>query len=135
MRPVALESQQCGVCAHGCCGVVTLAVGVVKVTPAHDPKDFECGLRHNLPEKVVIDKSCRLCGDVDEGFVGLDRYDARAKVVETLKQMGLYVDKVRACRELPLEPTSPTVTFTSLVCTLCSWTIRRRSRSARGLGT
>ncbi|TYZ57657.1 hypothetical protein PybrP1_012510 [[Pythium] brassicae (nom. inval.)] len=71
-----------------------LGTGVVKVTPAHDPKDFECGLRHSLPEKEVIDKDCRLCGAVDERFLGLDRYDARAKVVEELKQMALYVDKL-----------------------------------------
>ncbi|KAF1331961.1 Valyl-trna synthetase, partial [Globisporangium splendens] len=71
-----------------------LGTGVVKVTPAHDPKDFECGLRNNLPEKEVIDKEGKICGSVDERFLGLDRYDAREKVVEELKDMGLYVDKV-----------------------------------------
>uniref|UniRef100_K3WPL4 valine--tRNA ligase n=1 Tax=Globisporangium ultimum (strain ATCC 200006 / CBS 805.95 / DAOM BR144) TaxID=431595 RepID=K3WPL4_GLOUD len=71
-----------------------LGTGVVKVTPAHDPKDFECGLRCSLPEKEIIDKEGKICGSVDERFLGLDRYDAREKVVEELKDMGLYVDKL-----------------------------------------
>lgn len=71
-------------------------IGVVKVTPAHDPKDFECGLRHNLPEKEIIDKEGRICGAVDARFLGMDRYDAREHVVEELKAMDLYVDKVKS---------------------------------------
>lgn len=72
--------------------------GVVKVTPAHDPKDFECGERHNLPENEVIDKDGRICGAVDARFLGMDRFDARERVVEELKALGLYVDKVRRAR-------------------------------------
>lgn len=70
----------------------------MKITPAHDPKDFECGMRNNLPEKEVIDKDGCICGDVAERFLGLDRYDAREMVVKELKEMSLYVDKVRALR-------------------------------------
>ncbi|KAG7395796.1 hypothetical protein PHYBOEH_003163 [Phytophthora boehmeriae] len=71
-----------------------LGTGVVKVTPAHDPKDFECGRRHELPEIEVIDKYGKLCGNIDERFVGLDRFDARERVVEELKAKDLYVDKL-----------------------------------------
>ncbi|KAE8983535.1 putative valine--tRNA ligase, cytoplasmic [Phytophthora rubi] len=71
-----------------------LGTGVVKVTPAHDPKDFECGRRHELPEVEVIDKYGKLCGNIDERFVGMDRFDARQRVVEELQAMGLYVDKL-----------------------------------------
>jgi valyl-tRNA synthetase len=67
----------------------------VKVTPAHDPKDFECGRRHELPEVEVIDKYGKLCGNIDRRFVGLDRFDARQRVVEELQAMDLYVEKVR----------------------------------------
>ncbi|POM60207.1 Valyl-tRNA synthetase [Phytophthora palmivora] len=71
-----------------------LGTGVVKVTPAHDPKDFECGRRHELPEVEVIDKYGKLCGNIDQRFVGLDRFDARQRVVEKLQEMNLYVDKL-----------------------------------------
>ncbi|ETL89457.1 hypothetical protein L917_11621 [Phytophthora nicotianae] len=71
-----------------------LLVGVVKVTPAHDPKDFECGQRHDLPEVEVIDKYGKLCGNIDQHFIGLDRFDARQLVVEALQEMNLYVEKL-----------------------------------------
>jgi valyl-tRNA synthetase len=76
--------------------VTKVSPGVVKVTPAHDPKDFECGQRHNLPEKEVIDRYGKMCGEIDERFLHLDRFQARKQVVEELQAMGLYVDKVRA---------------------------------------
>lgn len=68
---------------------------MVKVTPAHDPKDFECGRRHDLPEVEVMNKHGNLCGNIDERFIGMDRFDARQRVVEELQAMDLYVDKVR----------------------------------------
>jgi valyl-tRNA synthetase len=63
--------------------------GAVKVTPAHDLNDFECGLRHNLPQIVVIDKEGRMTEAAGPEFAGLDRYEARAKVVEAMKALGL----------------------------------------------
>ncbi|TMW55185.1 hypothetical protein Poli38472_013947 [Pythium oligandrum] len=71
-----------------------LGTGVVKVTPAHDPKDYECGLRHDLSEPVVIDDNGKMCGDIDPDFIGLDRFDAREKVVDQLKEKELYVEKL-----------------------------------------
>ncbi|KAG3171264.1 putative valine--tRNA ligase, cytoplasmic [Phytophthora cactorum] len=71
-----------------------LGTGVVKVTPAHDPKDFECGQRHDLPEVEVIDKYGKLRGNIDQRYIGLDRFDARQRVVEALQEMNLYVDKL-----------------------------------------
>ena len=61
--------------------------GCVKITPAHDPNDFEVGLRHNLPTvKVMNDDGTmnELCGK----FAGLDRYECRKAVVEELKTLG-----------------------------------------------
>src|SRR6185295_19149649 len=55
--------------------------GAVKITPAHDPNDYETGLRHNLPEVVVIDQYAKMTADAGEQFAGLDRYKARELVV------------------------------------------------------
>ncbi|KAJ0407694.1 hypothetical protein ATCC90586_001876 [Pythium insidiosum] len=70
-----------------------LGTGVVKVTPAHDPKDYECGQRHRLPEPIVIDEDGILCGDIDPRFIGMDRFDARSAVIEELIKKDLYVEK------------------------------------------
>lgn len=62
--------------------------GVVKITPAHDPNDFEVGKRHNLPMVIVMDESASMNKNAGE-FEGLYRYDARKKIVEKLKEMNL----------------------------------------------
>ncbi|MDI6601787.1 MAG: valine--tRNA ligase [Thermoanaerobacteraceae bacterium] len=62
--------------------------GAVKVTPAHDPNDFECGERHNLPRIQVIGEDGRMTAEAGK-YSGFDRYDARAKIVEELKEQGL----------------------------------------------
>jgi len=62
--------------------------GAVKITPAHDPKDFEIGKRHNLPFVKVMDQQARMNQNAGD-FNGLDRYTAREKIVEKLSQMGL----------------------------------------------
>jgi len=64
--------------------------GCVKMTPAHDPNDFEVGLRHNLEVIRVLDDA----GKVNENggaYQGLDRYEARKKIVEDLEQQGYLV--------------------------------------------
>ncbi|MCL5102508.1 MAG: valine--tRNA ligase [Armatimonadetes bacterium] len=63
--------------------------GAVKVTPAHDPNDFEIGLRHNLPQVVVIAPDGSMTADAGERYAGLDRYEARKKVVADLEAQGL----------------------------------------------
>jgi valyl-tRNA synthetase len=63
--------------------------GAVKVTPAHDPNDYEMGVRHNLPQIVVIDQFAKMTADAGERFAGLDRYKAREKVLEEFEQLGL----------------------------------------------
>jgi valyl-tRNA synthetase len=67
--------------------------GAVKVTPAHDPNDYEAGLRHNLEQISVIDKFARMTEAAGADFVGLDRYKARELVVEKLEALGL-VEKI-----------------------------------------
>ena len=62
--------------------------GVVKVTPAHDPNDFEAGKRHGLPKVRVIDGAGVMTEEAG-AFAGLDRFAARKKVVEALDEQGL----------------------------------------------
>jgi valyl-tRNA synthetase len=63
--------------------------GAVKITPAHDPNDYEMGVRHNLPQVVVIDQQAKMTTEAGAGFAGMDRYKAREKVVEELEKLGL----------------------------------------------
>ena len=63
--------------------------GAVKITPAHDPNDYEMGLRHDLPQVVVIDRFAKMTADAGASFAGLDRYKAREKVVEHFEALGL----------------------------------------------
>ena len=62
--------------------------GAVKVTPAHDPNDFEAGKRHNLPKIQVIGETARMTAAAGP-YAGLDRYEARKRVVADLEQLGL----------------------------------------------
>jgi valyl-tRNA synthetase len=63
--------------------------GAVKVTPAHDPNDYEMGVRHDLPQVVVIDQHARMTQNAGPEFFGLDRYKARELVVEKFEELGL----------------------------------------------
>jgi valyl-tRNA synthetase len=62
--------------------------GVVKVTPAHDPNDYQIGLRHNLERIQIIDENAKI-NENGGKYAGLDRYIARERIVEDLKKEGL----------------------------------------------
>ncbi len=62
--------------------------GVIKVTPGHDPADFELGKRHNLPVRTVIGFDGRMT-DLAGKYAGLDRFECRKRIVEDLKALGL----------------------------------------------
>ena len=64
--------------------------GAVKVTPAHDPNDFEIGLRHNLPQVIVIGPDGSMTKEAGR-LAGKDRYAAREEIVEELRAKGLLV--------------------------------------------
>ncbi|MDD7049770.1 MAG: valine--tRNA ligase [Lachnospiraceae bacterium] len=64
--------------------------GVVKITPAHDPNDFEVGKRHNLPEINILNDDATI-NENGGKFVGMDRYEARKAIVRELEEMGLLV--------------------------------------------
>lgn len=64
--------------------------GAVKVTPSHDPNDFEMGLRHNLPQIVVINNDGTMAADTGK-YAGMDRYECRKVLVDDLKEAGYLV--------------------------------------------
>jgi valyl-tRNA synthetase len=68
--------------------------GAVKVTPAHDPNDFEIGVRHNLAMPSIMDTKGRIAGTGTE-FDGMDRYQARVAVREALEAQGRIVEEKR----------------------------------------
>ncbi|OLE29177.1 MAG: valine--tRNA ligase [Actinobacteria bacterium 13_1_20CM_3_71_11] len=67
--------------------------GAVKVTPAHDPNDFEIGQRHNLPNLTIMDE--RGVITAHGPFQGLDRFEARPAIVAALREQGLIVAEKR----------------------------------------
>ena len=64
--------------------------GVVKITPAHDPNDFEVGLRHNLEVINVLTDDAKIVDDYPK-YAGMDRYEARKAIVEDLEKEGALV--------------------------------------------
>ncbi len=93
--------------------------GAVKVTPAHDPNDYEMGLRHNLVQINVIDPHARMTTEAGADFAGLDRYKARELVVEKFEALGLLekvvdyefsISKCERCKTV-VEPLTSTQWF------------------------
>jgi len=62
--------------------------GVIKVTPGHDPVDFEIGRRHSLPTRTVIGFDGRMTAEAGK-YAGLDRFEARKRIVEDMQGLGL----------------------------------------------
>ena len=69
---------------------IEFGTGVVKITPAHDPNDFEVGKRHDLPVINVMTDDARIVDDYPD-YAGMDRYEARKKIVEDLDKGGFLV--------------------------------------------
>jgi valyl-tRNA synthetase len=65
--------------------------GAVKITPAHDPNDFEVGLRHGLPVLSVMEEDGRMSAEAGEQYAGMDRYECRKAVVKDLEEQGFLV--------------------------------------------
>jgi valyl-tRNA synthetase len=64
--------------------------GAVKITPAHDPNDFEVGLRHNLSQIKVMNDDATMSEEAGQ-YRGMERYEARKRIVEDLENLGLLV--------------------------------------------
>ncbi|MDD3652631.1 MAG: valine--tRNA ligase [Desulfotomaculaceae bacterium] len=65
--------------------------GAVKITPAHDPNDFEVGHRHKLEQITVIDKDGKMSAEAGPRYQGLDRYECRKKIVRDLDAGGYLI--------------------------------------------
>ena len=70
--------------------------GVIKVTPGHDPTDFEIGRRHGLPVKTVIGFDGKMTAAAGK-YAGMDRFEARKQIVEDMKALGL-IDRIEPYR-------------------------------------
>ncbi|MDX2127715.1 MAG: valine--tRNA ligase [Chloroherpetonaceae bacterium] len=71
---------------------IDFGTGALKITPAHDPNDYQVGLRHQLPVIIAIDKHAKVVNGF-EPYSGLDRFEARKKILADLEQAG-YLIKV-----------------------------------------
>jgi valyl-tRNA synthetase len=97
---------------------VEFGTGAVKVTPAHDVNDYECGQRHNLPQIEVIDDHARMNENAGK-YKGLDRIEARKRIVGDLEALGLlekvepYLLSIGCCQRCatPVEPRISTQWF------------------------
>ena len=93
--------------------------GAVKITPAHDPNDYEVGQRQKLPSLTVIGLDGKMTADAGK-YEGEDRYECRKHIVQDLKDLGLLVkieDAPPCCRSLPaLPPRRGTPYFHAVVC-------------------
>src|SRR5262249_32071028 len=67
--------------------------GCVKITPAHDFNDYEVGLRHNLPQINIFTPSAHLNENAPTIYQGLERFEARKKIVADLEKLGL-IEKI-----------------------------------------
>jgi valyl-tRNA synthetase len=72
----------------------TFGTGAVKVTPAHDPNDFEISRRHGLPALIVMDEAGAIT-NTGTRFDGMDRFEARAAVLEELRRLGRVLSEKR----------------------------------------
>lgn len=86
--------------------------GAVKITPAHDPNDYDIALKHNLESVTVIDHDAKMTGPIQKKFIGLDRFECREEVIKDLNKLNLiekeenYIHNVGHCHrcETTIEP-------------------------------
>lgn len=76
---------------------IEFGTGALKITPAHDPYDFQVGQRHGLPSRKVIDEKGVMCGEAVGRYRGMDRFHCRKELLEDLQRAG-YLEKVEAHR-------------------------------------
>jgi valyl-tRNA synthetase len=97
---IPLNSREIPIIADGLLVDPTLGTGAVKVTPAHDPNDYACGLRHKLPMINILNPD----GTINENggkYAGMDRYQAREAVIADMQALGFFDG--REDRDIPLK--------------------------------
>lgn len=80
---------------------INFGTGAVKITPAHDPNDYDIGKRHDLPFITIFSDDGFIIGDYGK-FTGLKRFDARKSVLDSLKDLGLYKETVNNPMVVPV---------------------------------
>jgi valyl-tRNA synthetase len=111
MATIPLVHRDIPIIADGQLVDPTLGTGAVKVTPAHDPNDYACGLRHGLPMINILNPD----GTINENggpYAGLDRLQARQRVIQDMEKLGLFdgcedrdIDLAHSDRsKTPIEP-------------------------------
>ncbi|KAK2580346.1 hypothetical protein KPH14_001243 [Odynerus spinipes] len=70
---------------------IEFGTGAVKITPAHDPNDYEVGKRHNLPFITIFDDDGNIIGDYGK-FKGMKRFEARKAIIKSLKEKNLFIE-------------------------------------------
>ena len=80
---------------------INFGTGAVKITPAHDPNDYDVGKRNNLPFIDIFSDDGFIIGDYGK-FSGMKRFDARIAVLQSLKDLGLYKDTVNNPMVVPI---------------------------------
>jgi valyl-tRNA synthetase len=80
---------------------INFGTGAVKITPAHDPNDYECGKRNNLPFITIFSDDGFIIGDYGK-FTGMKRFDARKAVLQALKDLGLYKETLNNPMVVPI---------------------------------
>ena len=112
----------------------TEGTGVVKITPAHDPNDFEVGKRHNLPVINILNDDATI-NENGGKYQGMDRYEAREAIVKELDSMGLLVgiedlthNAIRAVQDgdIKLIPDSMKKTYFNWTDNIKDWCISRQ---------
>ncbi|GAA5976762.1 hypothetical protein JCM11641_000863 [Rhodosporidiobolus odoratus] len=81
---------------------MSFGTGAVKMTPAHDPNDYEVGMRHKLEFINILNDNGTLNANAGPEFEGLKRFHARVKVVEEMKKKGLYVGDAENPMSIPV---------------------------------
>ncbi|KAI0808098.1 tRNA synthetases class I-domain-containing protein [Fomes fomentarius] len=81
---------------------MSFGTGAVKITPAHDPNDYEMGLRHNLPFINILNDDGTFNENAGPKFAGMRRFHARVAVVQALKDAGLYVETKDNPMQIPI---------------------------------
>jgi valyl-tRNA synthetase len=108
---IPLVQREIPIIADGLLVDPSLGTGAVKVTPAHDPNDYACGLRHHLPMINILNPDGTINANGGP-YAGLDRFEARQRVTEAMEKLGLFdgredreIDLAHSDRsKTPIEP-------------------------------
>lgn len=80
---------------------IEFGTGAVKITPAHDPNDYEVGKRHNLPMISIMNKDASINHHGGPMYAGLDRFECRKKIWSDIESQGLAIKVVPHMQRVP----------------------------------